>query len=341
MTRLLDYLFASMNNMKRFLWIIIILLPLIGSAAEAIPEYIPLEPLPGLGAPGEPIDFGTYISKVFELVIALAAVATVVQIFLGGFMYLSTDAIMKKEEGKEKIKNALTGLFLALSAFIILNTINPNTLNFTLTIDKFGPPKAGSDQIQCAVNPCALSTACGDPNLYTCVVKPYPACTKSCVDKTSPTNPGTKVSCAGSGCNAQYKTGDPWPSDEQERRQLPGIEFNNNGRTCKTVGESACTSVYNIGGAAIFGLNILKGDCGGCKITITGGSEFWAHATHGPGQNIVDLRYIQGDLLDVYIRKQQFLGKNNGCINSYNGWKVNGSIYVLETKNPIHWHVCY
>jgi hypothetical protein len=56
-------------------------------------------------------------------------------IVIGGFQYISTDAIQKKSEGKERIKNAVLGLVLVISAWLILATINPNLLNINLNIE--------------------------------------------------------------------------------------------------------------------------------------------------------------------------------------------------------------
>jgi hypothetical protein len=53
-------------------------------------------------------------------------------IVIGGVQYLSTDAISGKNEGRKKIENALGGLLLAILAWLILNTINPELLNIKI-----------------------------------------------------------------------------------------------------------------------------------------------------------------------------------------------------------------
>lgn len=91
--------------------------------------YIPLAPLPG-AAPAGGTGFNTYVKGMFALLIGIAAVLAVIMIVIGGIQYMSTDAISGKSEGKEKITQALYGLFIAMACWLILYTINPNILNF-------------------------------------------------------------------------------------------------------------------------------------------------------------------------------------------------------------------
>ena len=96
--------------------------------------YRLLEPLPGMESPNfdvreESGAFGAYINLIIKLVIGICAVLAVVMIVVGGFQYMTSELISSKEEGKERIRNALFGLLLALGTFLILQEINPNLLN--------------------------------------------------------------------------------------------------------------------------------------------------------------------------------------------------------------------
>lgn len=111
------------------------------------PEYTLLEPLPcisnsttnpdgsinkGTGCTEdypETINFENYVQYIFNLAIALAAVAAVFTIVWGGFKYTSTDSFTGKSEGKEIIFKALQGLILVLASFLILQTIDPRLVN--------------------------------------------------------------------------------------------------------------------------------------------------------------------------------------------------------------------
>jgi len=108
---------------------------------SALPTYTLLEPLPCVpsqnpaaddpctqGTAGElqtKLNFKYYVQYLFNLAIALGAVAAVFMIVWGGFQYMSTDSWQGKGEGLEKVKNALLGLLLVLTSYIILRTIDP------------------------------------------------------------------------------------------------------------------------------------------------------------------------------------------------------------------------
>lgn len=105
--------------------------PILSFAAD---DYVPLASIPGLLTEGSnATNLSTYLSGAFKLGIAVASVLAFLVMVYGGFTYLSTDAIMGKEEGKERIGRALGGLILAFAAYIILNTINPALVNLDLT----------------------------------------------------------------------------------------------------------------------------------------------------------------------------------------------------------------
>lgn len=76
-----------------------------------------------------------YLNMIYKILIGLAGVLAVIMIFYGGVQYMTTDAMGKKQQGRETIKNAILGLLLALGSYVILNTINPKLLNFTFGID--------------------------------------------------------------------------------------------------------------------------------------------------------------------------------------------------------------
>jgi hypothetical protein len=94
-------------------------------------NYTPLAPLPGFTS----IDvtdvngLSIYLNTMIALFIGICAVLAVIMIVLGGIQYATSELISSKEAGKERIRNALFGLLLALGSWLILNTINPDLLN--------------------------------------------------------------------------------------------------------------------------------------------------------------------------------------------------------------------
>jgi hypothetical protein len=107
-------------------------------------DYVELAPLPGtceVGTNGQCVtktgsdNLARYINSLYKLIVASAAVLAVLQIVMGGFSYVSTDAISNKEEGKHTIKMALGGLLLIFASYIILNTINPQLVDLKVVND--------------------------------------------------------------------------------------------------------------------------------------------------------------------------------------------------------------
>lgn len=101
------------------------------SIAAAQAEVTLLSPLPDTGA-SEP--FNTYLPIIFNLAIGISGVLAVIVIIIGGLQYMSTDAISGKSDGRNKITAALTGLVFVLAAYLILQTINPNLVRFSLPV---------------------------------------------------------------------------------------------------------------------------------------------------------------------------------------------------------------
>lgn len=120
------------------------------SAQEIEKDYELLAPIPCVGGDCDSLaketDLSKYIPGLFKLLVGLSAVAAVLMIVFGGFEYMSSDALMKKEAGKERMKNAIFGLIFVISAWLILNTINPKILNFDLNIENIQVKDKGSLQ---------------------------------------------------------------------------------------------------------------------------------------------------------------------------------------------------
>ncbi|HEY4496044.1 MAG TPA: hypothetical protein VJC04_01665 [Candidatus Paceibacterota bacterium] len=108
-------------------------------------DYVPLAPLP-VGESGAPLekvtDAGVYIKGAFNLAIGVAAVLAIIMIVIGGIQYMSTESIGGKGAGLKRIKDAVLGLLLALGSYVILLTINPALVNFSVNISEINPPPA-------------------------------------------------------------------------------------------------------------------------------------------------------------------------------------------------------
>jgi uncharacterized membrane protein len=75
---------------------------------------------------------GEYLNTMIRIFIGLCAVLAVVMIVIGGMEYMTSELTHSKEHGKEQIWNAVIGLLIALAAYALLFTINPDILKTKL-----------------------------------------------------------------------------------------------------------------------------------------------------------------------------------------------------------------
>lgn len=85
-----------------------------------------------------------YVKGFIQLSIGISAVFAVVMIVIGGFQYMTSDALQGKSDGKTRIKNSAIGILLIAASFIILQTINPDLLNINLNIDASPTAQSGT-----------------------------------------------------------------------------------------------------------------------------------------------------------------------------------------------------
>lgn len=98
------------------------------SIVTAAQKYVPLAPLPGI-LKDQGISLGNYFESLFRIGIGLAGVFAVLMIVIGGVQYVGGAASPSaRSDAKNKITNALFGLLLALGAWLLLYTINPDLL---------------------------------------------------------------------------------------------------------------------------------------------------------------------------------------------------------------------
>lgn len=83
---------------------------------------------------GKNTKLGEYLNLIIKLIIGISAVMAVVMIVIGGIEYMMSELISGKEAGKERIRDALLGLLIALGAWTLLNTINSDLLNSDINI---------------------------------------------------------------------------------------------------------------------------------------------------------------------------------------------------------------
>jgi type IV secretory pathway VirB2 component (pilin) len=123
--------------------------------------YVLLAPLPNPDNSGQPLNtydpsqnnnIGGYLNLIIKLFIGICAVLAVIMIVVGGIEYMTSELPGLKSEGKDRIVQAILGLLLALGAWTLLYTINPNLLDTSLKTLTSVTVEATVDQPQTAVN---------------------------------------------------------------------------------------------------------------------------------------------------------------------------------------------
>lgn len=140
--------------MKKFLFITLCALLFVG-AAHAYAQspssfcngstctYTPLEPLSPFDQGGY-TNIQSYLRAAFTILLSLGGLFAVTMLTLSGIRYMLSESGADKNKAKERIKSSIYGLLLLASSWLILYTINPKLLTFSLdlTIPGYQPVPA-------------------------------------------------------------------------------------------------------------------------------------------------------------------------------------------------------
>ena len=280
-----------------------------GALLASAQGYVPLVTLPGVTDAGTPVNIGDYLAGMMKFLVALSGALAILMVIIGGMQYVVAGINPSaKSDARERIVNAFIGLALVLASYLILNSINPKLVKFSLLLPQ-------------VTGPAVTTPVAGAP-----------------------------------GAPTTTTAGAPWPSDAPERAELGASPYNvsvNRSPGCTTVGQPSCTSLAGLGNSVKQGLKTLAILCGGgCRLMITGGTEYWLHGNrstdlslnktaHKPGGNAVDLSIGYSSSLDSYIRSTGTI-VSSGCTTGTR-YKIGSAVYVDEViaGNPPHWHICY
>lgn len=75
------------------------------------------------------VSLAQFFNTLFKTAIVVGAMLAVMKLGYAGFMYMTTDLPGAKGNARSTISQALLGLLLLLSVWLILNQINPDILN--------------------------------------------------------------------------------------------------------------------------------------------------------------------------------------------------------------------
>lgn len=95
-------------------------------------DYTPMQPIPGTDANSSK-DFPGYVMAIYKFAIWTVGIAALFMVTIGGFMYFSAAGNTSRlEKAKTVITDALLGVILVLTAWLLLNTINPDLTTIDL-----------------------------------------------------------------------------------------------------------------------------------------------------------------------------------------------------------------
>ncbi|MFA6464047.1 MAG: hypothetical protein WCV55_03515 [Candidatus Paceibacterota bacterium] len=141
---------------------------LVLSVHAAVANYVPLAEIktPSEVVIGTTGNLGDYFSQMYMLLVGVATALAVLMVIWGGVEYVTTDAIGGKEEGKQKIQNAILGLLLALGSYLILQTINPALLETNLQIKETEVKGKKLDSSSATITPTAGAGSASSANAW-------------------------------------------------------------------------------------------------------------------------------------------------------------------------------
>lgn len=90
------------------------------------------------GEDGQICNISDFINFALRVIIGITAIILVIKLMLIGYSYLTTDIPAIKVNAKSSIMTTVGGLLLALSSWVILNTINPTLVSDIIALDAVG-----------------------------------------------------------------------------------------------------------------------------------------------------------------------------------------------------------
>ncbi len=112
-----------------------LLAPWPGLSVLMDPELCAQQKASGAVGPNAVCDVNGFLNFAFKTLIGLTAVVLVLRLMFEGYQYMVTDVPFLKANAKSGFMSALLGLLLALSSYVILNTINPKLVDNRINID--------------------------------------------------------------------------------------------------------------------------------------------------------------------------------------------------------------
>lgn len=130
--------------------------------AAGIANLSPQNP-PGIGIEQSPflsrlfdpdnVSLVQFFNTIFKTAIVVGAMLAVLRLGYAGFIYMTSDLVGEKGRARSIISNAVLGLLLLLSVWLILNQINPQILNLNILQNVNNTPETGATQTGVGAQP--------------------------------------------------------------------------------------------------------------------------------------------------------------------------------------------
>lgn len=336
--------------MKKLLLALLAFTPLLSFGAAG--DYTLLAPFGNILS--GTVSLSSYLQGIFQVTIGIGGVLAVIMLVKCGIELVGSTSPSAKSAAKECIGGAILGVFLGVASWVILNTINSDLLKNELTLGDIAvQPQTevvtGSDdpmptsltslpgwyfRYKDANNNTKNSRNFGQSGEGQCLLVMDQEAKKGVVivDKCFQILPSNVQLPQGEVATRNGICG----NDTCVSQSNSGVFIN--ARACATYGEKGCTLVNGLGNAIDVVKN-LKNSSGCDRVTITGGTEYWAHKTHAAGRPIVDVRK------DACVNK--FLNNpQNGLGRRASFTLVSGATQRVFWNNfwwtdeGDHWHAC-
>lgn len=326
------------------------------------PSYNVLQPI-GTIITGA-VTLEDYLEKMFFLLIGVCGVLAVVMLVICGIKLMMSEGAGGREEAKKCIWAAIFGLLIAISAWLLLNTINPQLVGSTMSMDTVTIDTTATEAEGTSAGTAVSEPAPRNPGWYIHYqegtslkykkFKPNEGalCSQILVEMQAQ---GITILAGGPentvGCFEVFlHAGGATSADETSARAslcgealvngcltTAGVQIDK--RMCENPGiyEPGCTSVGGLPQSSLNFIKTLPGFCGGCTVIVTGGAEKEA-VNHGVGLDFFDLRLSVGDALYNAITGS---GASQVSFNGNRRWLVNGFWFTDDQTSGVrNWHVC-
>ncbi|MDO8520787.1 MAG: pilin [bacterium] len=292
------------------------------------------------------LDLTTYLQGAVQVIIGLAGILAVIMLVVCGIKLMGTPSASGKSEAKECIWNAIFGVLLAIGAWILLYTINPLLLSKELELAPVVVTSAPVTPTGPRVDPMPTSPgwyfrysdATGTHN------NPAGGSAAVCAELLDAAVKAGKTIVPLPDGRKCFSVDTPSTQIAQDEAAVRTALCGNtscvgstpvgiNARPCNYVGDRGCTNVKGLPSSAVNFVRNLAASCN-CTVIVSGGTEYWLHATHAENKPIFDLRIRQGDAATNYI-----IANGTGKRSSFTGYRVFLNGFWLTNEGD-HWHAC-